>query len=277
MANTKIFTINQPWSISLIYMVLGINWILFSDTLVSYILSDNIREMFKFQIIKGCFYVLVTGVLLFYMMSRFYVRINRDKRDLELLFTNPNLGIFKIDQNFNFTHVGQNTQTIIGYSQKDILGKNLMDFTPPEFRVLDQKNLDKISSNHPENGFILKKHLVGKQGNSIILKISGIASINKKGEITNYVASFQDITQQEKFLKSLESKNRHMRELASDQSHLVRAPLARILSIVELLQNVDLESSEKGDLIKHLKNSGEELDAALRDISQKMAVKPSTH
>lgn len=270
MPKTKIFTINQPLSISLIYTVLGINWILFSDSFVSYIFSDNIREMYKFQTIKGCFYVIITGLLLYYMISRFYVRINRDKRDLELLFTNPNLGLFKVDQNYNFTHVGQNTQTITGYSQKDILGKNLMDFTPPEFRVSDQKNLDEILINHPENGFILKKHLVGQQGNPIIIKISGIAVINKKKEITGYVASFQDITEQEKFLKSLESKNRHMREIASDQSHLVRAPLARILGIVELLQTVDLESSEKVDLIKHLKNSGEELDEALRDISHKM-------
>jgi hypothetical protein len=50
----------------------------------------------------------------------------------------------------------------------------------------------------------------------------------------------------------------------------VRAPLARILGITNVIEECELTESEKMDLIKNLHDSGAELDQALRDISLKM-------
>lgn len=275
MRKPKYLSINQPWSITLVYLLVGISWIFFSDKLTSYIFSDNIQEMSRFQLIKGLFYVFVTGLLLYYMIKGLYDRINGGKQEIELLFTNPNLGIFKVDKAGFFTYASQNVLEIIGYSKEEILGKNLLELTPNQFAKEDQRKLLEISELGSKDSFIFNKYLQGKNGKVIIIKTYGIALKDKEGVITGYLAAFQNITDQEKFLRSLESKNRHLRELASDQSHLVRAPLARILGIIELIQAVDLESPEKVELIKHLKTSGEELDAALRDISQKMNSKPT--
>ena len=234
------------------------------------------QEMSRFQLIKGLFYVLVTGLLLYYMIKKLYDKINGGKQEIELLFTNPNLGIFKVDKAGIFTYASQNVLEIIGYSKEEIIGKNLLELTPSEFTEEDQRKLLEISELDSKNSFIFNKYLQGKNGKVIIVKTYGIAIKDKEGMVTGYLAAFQNITDQEKFLKSLESKNKQLRELASDQSHLVRAPLARILGIIELIQAVDLKSSEKGELLKHLKTSGEELDAALRDISKKMNSTPKT-
>ncbi|PZX47818.1 PAS domain-containing protein [Algoriphagus chordae] len=272
MSKEKIFSINQPWAIVAVYMVVGINWILFSDIIISNIFSDNTRAMSRFQMIKGCLYVFLTGLMLYYLIKKLYDEVNGRKQELELLFTNPNLGIIKVNEDGYFTYVSPNILEIIGYTDKEIIGKKVIDFTPPEYLEEDQKKLDKIRMSESEKGFIINKYLQDKQGNAIIIELYGIVLKDKKGVLEGYLAAFQNITKQETFLHSLEAKNKQLLELASDQSHLVRAPLARILGIIELFQNVQLDSNEKTDLIKHLKSSGQELDEALKELSQKMNI-----
>jgi len=275
MNKAKIFSIDQPWAITVIYMIVGINWIFFSDKLISNIFSDNIQEMSRFQMIKGCLYVLLTGLLLYFLIKRLYDQVNGRKQELELLFTNPNLGIFKVDEKGYFTYVSPNILNIIGYVDKEIIGKKIINFTPKKYREEDQRKLDKITQSESEKGFITNKYLEDKQGNLIIIEMFGIVLKDKKGKVEGYLTAFQNITKQENFLNSLEAKNKQLQEIASDQSHLVRAPLARILGIIELMQNIKLEPDEKLDLITYLKTSGEELDEALKDISQKMRNKAS--
>jgi len=275
MNKAKIFSIDQPWAITVIYMIVGINWIFFSDKLISNIFSDNIQEMSRFQMIKGCLYVLLTGLLLYFLIKRLYDQVNGRKQELELLFTNPNLGIFKVDEKGYFTYVSPNILNIIGYVDKEIIGKKIINFTPKKYREEDQRKLDKITQSESEKGFITNKYLEDKQGNLIIIEMFGIVLKDKKGKVEGYLTAFQNITKQENFLNSLEAKNKQLQEIASDQSHLVRAPLARILGIIELMQNIKLDPDEKLDLITYLKTSGEELDEALKDISQKMRNKAS--
>ena len=276
MRKAKNFSINKPWAITVIYMIIGVSWIFFSDIFINSIFSDDIQEMSRFQMIKGFLYVLLTGLLLYYLINRLYNRINGGKQELELLFTNPNLGIFKVDKAGNFTYVSPNISQIIGYSDRELIGKNVIDLTPEKYRGHDLKTMNKIKDNPSDGSFIVNKYLKDKDGKTAIIKIYGISLKNKKGQLTGYLAAFQNITVQETFLKNLESKNKHLKELASDQSHLVRAPLARILGIIELVQNVDLTPGERSDLIKHIKSSGEELDKALKDISRKMISKEQT-
>ncbi|WP_439489589.1 PAS domain S-box protein [Algoriphagus sp.] len=265
--NSKVY--NQPWFITLIYLMLGFAWIFFSDLLLVTVISDDIREMSRFQILKGCLYVLFSGLLLYYLIKKLYDQVNGGKQELELLFTNPNLGIFKVDVEGNFIYVSSNILQITGFSDIEIIGKNVIDLTPTKYLKKDQQLLDNIRDKYTEGGFILKKHLQDKQGNQIIVKVYGIALKDKKGIKKGYLAAFQNITEQEEYMKSLQAKNKQLQELSSDQSHLVRAPLARILGIIELIQNIDLEPSEKEELINHLKSSGEELDDALKDLSPK--------
>lgn len=270
MRKAKTFSINRPWVITLIYIIVGVNWIFFSDTLISSLFSNDIQEMSRFQMIKGFLYVLLSGLLLYYLIKRLYDQINGGKQELELLFTNPNLGIFQVDKHGKFTYASSNILQIIGYSDREVIGKKMIDFTPPKHKKKEVEQSEKIGQYDLEGGFIINKHLLDKHGKTNIIKVYGIPLKNKKGKMTGYLAAFQNITEEEKFLKSLKNKNKQLQEIASDQSHLVRAPLARILGIIELLQTVDLMTSEKTDLIQHLKNSGQELDGALKVISDKM-------
>lgn len=66
-------------------------------------------------------------------------------------------------------------------------------------------------------------------------------------------------------MAEIEDKNKRLREIAFMQSHLFRAPLARLKGLVNLFDQAESESS-KNELIDHIKFSVEEMDQVVRDI-----------
>lgn len=93
--------------------------------------------------------------------------------------------------------------------------------------------------------------------------------VNTKGEITNYIGVEEDITQQKETLSSLENKNKKLAQIAWEQSHLVRAPLARIMGLVNLFKNDFISEDERDMYFNYLQISAEELDNVIKAIAIK--------
>ncbi len=79
------------------------------------------------------------------------------------------------------------------------------------------------------------------------------------------IGSIQDITEQVKHENAMQQQNLRLREISWIQSHEVRAPLARIMGLVNLLDDVEA-SPEVKEMLKHLSNSSEELDNVISNI-----------
>ena len=75
----------------------------------------------------------------------------------------------------------------------------------------------------------------------------------------------KDIHEKKIIDKTLEEQNIQLRQIAWSQSHEVRAPLARMLSILELL-NKNNGTNMKVEYIKHLNESANELDTIIRKM-----------
>ncbi|MCD8519209.1 MAG: hypothetical protein LRY32_06995 [Flavobacterium sp.] len=57
--------------ITLLYITIGISWIFLSDHIVLLMISENIQQQIThFQNIKGCFFVISTGLLLYTLLKR---------------------------------------------------------------------------------------------------------------------------------------------------------------------------------------------------------------
>ncbi|AMQ57925.1 PAS domain-containing protein [Algoriphagus sanaruensis] len=263
--------LNKPESITIGYALLGIVWIWGSDLVTNALFSDDINQLAVFQLFKGIFYVLITSYLLYYLIKRLYDQVNERNRELEILFTNPDLGIFKLNETGQFTEVSPNIQKITGFNQKELLGKSFLDFTPENQQksLLDQIN--SISQNSPEKGFMLRYQFLSKDQKLIHLNIFGIQLLDTKKEKIAYIATFQNTTPLIHSLETLSKKNQQLQELAYDQSHLVRAPLARILAITSLFEDESLISeSDQKALIRKLEISAQDLDNQIRKLSKKM-------
>jgi FixJ family two-component response regulator len=68
------------------------------------------------------------------------------------------------------------------------------------------------------------------------------------------------------YIKQIESQNNKLKQIAWTQSHVVRAPLSRILGIVNLLQENEMDEKELSFLLEQINISSLEMDAIVRKI-----------
>lgn len=92
---------------------------------------------------------------------------------------------------------------------------------------------------------------------------------NNEGEPIRMIGSLQDISERNNYIRSIEDQNRRLREIAWVQSHVVRAPLSRIMGLTKLIFDKNTSDELKKELLTHLDTSAEELDEIIRDIIKK--------
>jgi PAS domain S-box-containing protein len=78
-----------------------------------------------------------------------------------------------------------------------------------------------------------------------------------------------DISERSRHLKAIEAQNRILKDIAWDQSHLVRAPLARMMGLLGLMEDDNFEDFPQAEMIRFIMNSAHELDQIIRNISDK--------
>lgn len=105
---------------------------------------------------------------------------------------------------------------------------------------------------------------------SRIFAISLYPIFNDNGIITGVAGYSQDATDRTNHLKTIEHQNLNLKEIAWMQSHVMRAPLARILGLLELLKDERPHMNESIREIVDLVNaSSEEMDQVIREITTK--------
>tara|TARA_R100001369_G_scaffold81955_2_gene113372 strand:- start:26146 stop:27165 length:1020 start_codon:yes stop_codon:yes gene_type:complete len=86
------------------------------------------------------------------------------------------------------------------------------------------------------------------------------------------VALAHNVTERNLYIKAIEDQNTKLKEIAWIQSHVVRAPLARLMAIVNLLNEGETTTKEEElFLFKEIINSANELDDIIKDISSRTA------
>lgn len=105
-----------------------------------------------------------------------------------------------------------------------------------------------------------------KKGDALDVKIKTL-EFNFKGESCKLIV-VHDITELVNKQRAIEIQNAALRNIAFDQSHIVRVPLANILGLVSLLRD-HLRTSEEEELYELLDQSATQLDSAIQQTSKK--------
>lgn len=90
-------------------------------------------------------------------------------------------------------------------------------------------------------------------------------TINFKGKIARIFLA-TDVTERLQYISAIEKQNKKLQEIAYTQSHIVRAPLARIMTIMNLMEQLNSETQECKELLTYMMNSAKELDEIIKDI-----------
>lgn len=132
-------------------------------------------------------------------------------------------------------------------SLKKILAEviNGMDFQQCEYRIID--NTKKVKS-------LLSRILVKRDATGRAYQLIGFTL---------------DITEHKKQTQALELQNQRLMEIAWVQSHEVRAPLARIMGLIQLVDLYPDDADGLKQTLSHILRSAKELDEIVRKIVRK--------
>lgn len=135
----------QVWRIPIIYVILGVLWILLSDSLSSWLFtSEAIEKYSSFQTIKGLFYVVATGIVLYFLIRRSYKHLVSSEDVYRNMFErHPNPMWIYDPKSLKILEVNEAATKAYGYSDKEFTSLKITDIRPQE-EV--QKLLNNIAS-----------------------------------------------------------------------------------------------------------------------------------
>ena len=110
-----------------------------------------------------------------------------------------------------------------------------------------------------------------KKANGSYAYVEGNGHIirDDEGKPMRMIGAIRDITERLNYITAIEKQNKKLLEIAWTQSHVVRAPLSRIMGLTELMKDSTDSEEEKEELLALLQTSANELDDIIKNISEK--------
>ncbi|WP_421753574.1 PAS domain S-box protein [Croceimicrobium sp.] len=104
-----------------------------------------------------------------------------------------------------------------------------------------------------------------------IFAISLYPIYNEAHVITGVACYSLDVTERTHYLETIEQQNQKLKDIAWMQSHVMRAPVARILGLIALLKEDEANgrSSDTQEILQFIRESSEEMDQVIKDITAK--------
>jgi PAS domain S-box-containing protein len=192
-----------------------------------------------------------------------------EKRYSDVFHFSP-LPMWIVDLNsLEFLDVNRATINHYGYTREEFLSMTLKDIRPVE--EIPKLELG-IAEDRKNSGTISNRIMIHKKKNGELMNVEvQISPFQYKGIKVNIVIA-NDITERLNYVKAIESQNEKLREISWIQSHIVRAPLARIMGLVSLFKDLKEDDDLKDKMLGYLEISANELDEIIKEITEKTKI-----
>lgn len=146
----------------------------------------------------------------------------------------------------------------------------LLDLTLPDSDGFD--SIDQIIATAPNTPVIVLTGFANKDFGITTLS-KGVSDYLLKDELNAWYLhkSIAYSMERKRIVKAIEEQNAQLREIAWIQSHVVRAPLARMMGLVQLMKQPQHSSDDNPALLDEIMRSAQELDVIIRDIIKRTA------
>lgn len=235
------------FKVAIIYVLFGIAWIFISD-LISFTLAQNKMELYlSFQRSKGALFVILTGLLLYWLVlvqtkkeHRVEEELLKKERQLlrrqqhvqSLFFQNPDA---VIEYNTDGTIKGMNkiAEQILRSSVEEQIGKTGLPFISEDKTSIVRQSFQRALDGVPDEIELQLNDLC----DSIILR-NAFLPIVLEGQVVGVYGIARDITQekQQEELVLASEKLALVGQLAASVAHEIRNPLTSIKGFVQLME-----------------------------------------
>jgi len=219
--------VSFPIKIVTVYFMLGVLWVLFSDKVLGILLLDP-KVLTNVFIVKGCFYVSVTALMLYVLISRGVSQIEQSEKEARLsdakyreLVESANSIIMRRDITGHITFFNEFAQDFFGYSKDEILGRNVIGTIVPEVdrSGRDLKEMIEDIGKHPERYTSNENENMRANGERVWIAWTNKPIRDEHGRVTEILCVGNDITerkQAEKTLMDSETRLRAITDSARD-------------------------------------------------------------
>lgn len=161
-------------------------------------------------------------------------------------------------ENGQFLHVNNAAIAKYGYTKEEFLQMNIMDIRPKteSSKLLDMNSMIK-SRNY--SGVLIH---ITKQQQAFPVEIETNVIRFQEREARLVLAT--DVSERISYIKEIERQNKDLKEIAWIQSHMVRAPLANIMSLTDFL--IKYPGEDTAETLVFLKDSSHKLNLAIKSI-----------
>ncbi len=244
--------------ITVTYIVIGVVWILLSDALSIVFSEGNLTLYIFYQRYKGWLFIMITGVVLYFMVQKRTHRLVGfadelqykeqqlldSKQHYKSLFANNPDGVFEFNHQGEVVNLNPAAEEILGYRSYEVEGLDLLRLIADD----DVPKLDKYFREAVKGrSSKFEAKLNWKKGNKILR--CSLVPIIVQNEVTGVFVIARDITQQLKDEELMISNEKQsiIGQLAAAIAHEIRNPLTSLKGFVQLMQttkNVENEHLE---------------------------------
>ncbi|HEX8847505.1 MAG TPA: PAS domain S-box protein [Pyrinomonadaceae bacterium] len=205
-----------PLKIAGAYLLFGCLWILFSDELLSALITNK-DLLTRWQTLKGWGFTFITALMLYVMISRSMEasrKLNAERLESEArlrrVVESNMIGIVFWDARGRVIDANDAFLRIVGYTREELLeGKvKWQEMTPPEHRRLDNNASEERRAFG--NSAPYEKEYIRKGGRRIQVLI-GVATLNETDDVR--IAFVLDITERKRVEQALRESERQLRKV----------------------------------------------------------------
>ncbi|MDZ7720291.1 MAG: PAS domain S-box protein [Balneolaceae bacterium] len=247
----------SPFIITLIYIIVGALWIQYSDQAVL-TMFDDVDTITRVQSYKGWFYVLASGVLIFFLIyqsnlliENLFQETKEEKNKFKATFEHAPVGIAHHKPNEKWLLVNKTLCKLLGYSKTELLNLNFEDFIHSDDigkgRQLDQDIVDGVISSYN-----MEKKYRRKSGEYFTGKVTKAAVYDANNHVQYLIAILEDVTQQKEDEARIKQALEEKEILLAEVHHRVKNNIALMSALLEL-QLMYSDSKHLNDVLYHYK------------------------
>lgn len=171
-----------------------------------------------------------------------------------------------LDREGIYTFISETSKTILGFSPEEISGKCVLDFIHKD----DREQVTTVFKELKDSRQVKFNPFRFRNSKGEWRWLEGTAiNLLEDPAVRGVVTNSYDITESRRMLIEIQRQNEILKEISWQQSHVVRAPLARLLGLLDLLENGEYKKEEQEVILKYIANSLNELDQIIRSITSK--------
>lgn len=165
----------------------------------------------------------------------------------------------------NMVDVNNAALQFYGFNRDEFLRLNLKNINPKTEEV--KSKIEKLRTEKH-----IRTELKHRLKDGTVRDVEAFSTLLESGNLELVHEIVHDITERNQYFEALENQNKVMRDIAWTQSHVVRAPLARLMGLMDVFVEKDFSILPENELIKSVKDSANELDKVIKNIAEKTYV-----